>query len=109
MSQHTSIPATIRAIRKRQKITQAKLGQILYVAPNTVSRWERGAVLPSNGNLIGLFRLAQSEREVGPLVQALTAQHILIADLQELGLQETSIVQAAPVGQSLDTDSMGQA
>jgi transcriptional regulator with XRE-family HTH domain len=109
MSQDTSIPAAIRAIRKRREISQAALGQILYVSPNTISRWERGAILPSNGNLIALFRLAQSEREVGPLVQALTAQHILISDLHELGLQTTSIItEAAAVGQSLNADSMGQ-
>jgi transcriptional regulator with XRE-family HTH domain len=104
MSQHTSIPAAIRAIRKRRKITQVTLGQLLHVAANTVCRWETGAIVPSKGNLVAIFRLSESEHEIGPLLQALTAQHISITDLPDAelsGLQETfSIGESAGVGQA---------
>ena len=39
-------PQKIRQIRRRLGLSQAKLGQLLGVAGNTVARWERGELVP---------------------------------------------------------------
>jgi len=103
----------IKAIRGRLGESQVVFCRRFFVSPTSVARWEQGVVLPSAGNLISLFRLAQTEQEIGPLLLALAAKHISISHLShdiERGLQETySIAEAAAAGQSLNTDSMGQA
>lgn len=37
----------LKAIRKRLGMTQEKMGEVTGVAPNTLSRYERGALTPS--------------------------------------------------------------
>ncbi len=39
-------PQKIRQIRKRLSLSQAKFGELLGVAGNTVARWERGELVP---------------------------------------------------------------
>lgn len=40
-------PREITRIRERLKLTQAQLGQLLGVHPLTVSKWERGTLVPN--------------------------------------------------------------
>ena len=39
-------PQKIRQVRKRLSLSQAKFGELLGVAGNTVARWERGELAP---------------------------------------------------------------
>jgi transcriptional regulator with XRE-family HTH domain len=103
----------VKLIRGRLKLSQVEFSRLFSVTPTTVSRWERGAILPGPGNLIAFLRCAQSERETAPLLRALAVKHIAISDFNNdtgVGFQTTSsIAEAAAVGQFLSTDSMGRA
>ncbi|MEJ7784741.1 MAG: helix-turn-helix transcriptional regulator [Solirubrobacteraceae bacterium] len=45
------IGSNIKAAREAKNLTQRGLGQAMNVDPQYVSRWERGVVLPSPGNV----------------------------------------------------------
>ena len=36
----------IRSLRQEQRMTQARLANMLHVTPQAVSKWERGAAVP---------------------------------------------------------------
>jgi transcriptional regulator with XRE-family HTH domain len=74
----TSLSAAILSIRTRLDISQAELGKILSVWPNTVSRWERGQVAPSPWQLLNLYRHARTEEELGPILQTLGSKGIAL-------------------------------
>lgn len=58
-------PNTIKKHRKRLKLSQAELGQLLNVSTNTVLRWEAGSSKPRSKHLPGLDRLRTiSKREL---------------------------------------------
>jgi putative transcriptional regulator len=40
-------PGEIRAIRKRERVSQSVFARHLYVSPGLVSKWERGEKTPS--------------------------------------------------------------
>jgi len=44
---HLMAPEAIRALRERMGLTQTALEQLLGVGPKTVTRWEKGSVVPS--------------------------------------------------------------
>ena len=46
----------IRRNRKRAGLTQAAVGLVFGVSPNTVGKWERGQALPSAGNYRALCK-----------------------------------------------------
>ena len=50
-------PNTIKKHRKRLKLSQAELGEILNVSTNTVLRWEAGTSKPRRKHLPGLDQL----------------------------------------------------
>ena len=50
-------PNTIKKHRKRLKLSQAELGEILNVSTNTVLRWEAGTSKPRKKHLPGLDQL----------------------------------------------------
>ena len=50
-------PDTIKKHRKRLKLSQAELGQLLNVSTNTVLRWEAGTSKPRRKHLPGLDQL----------------------------------------------------
>ena len=50
-------PNTIKKHRKRLKLSQADLGEILNVSTNTVLRWEAGTSKPRRKHLPGLDQL----------------------------------------------------
>ncbi len=50
-------PNTIKKHRKRLKLSQAELGEILNVSTNTVLRWEAGTSKPRGKHLPGLDQL----------------------------------------------------
>ena len=50
-------PNTIKKHRKRLKLSQAELGEILNVSTNTVLRWEAGTSKPRRKHLPGLDEL----------------------------------------------------
>ncbi|MCY3668337.1 MAG: helix-turn-helix domain-containing protein [Gemmatimonadetes bacterium] len=50
-------PNTIKKHRKRLKLSQAELGEILNVSTNTVLRWEAGTSKPRSKHLPGLDQL----------------------------------------------------
>ena len=58
------LSAAIRSIRKRLGITQAALASMLCVAPNTISRWERGEMAPTGWRLFNLYTRAETEAEI---------------------------------------------
>lgn len=58
-------PDTIKKHRKRLKLSQAELGEILNVSTNTVLRWEAGTSKPRRKHLPGLDQLRTiSKREL---------------------------------------------
>ena len=58
-------PNTIKKHRKRLKLSQADLGEILNVSTNTVLRWEAGTSKPRGKHLPGLDQLRTiSKREL---------------------------------------------
>ena len=58
-------PNTIKKHRKRLKLSQAELGEILNVSTNTVLRWEAGTSKPRGKHLPGLDQLRTiSKREL---------------------------------------------
>ena len=58
-------PNTIKKHRKRLKLSQAELGQLLNVSTNTVLRWEAGTSKPRRQHLPGLDQLRTiSKREL---------------------------------------------
>ncbi len=46
----------IRRVRRAKRLTQAELAGVLFVTPQTVSKWEKGQAVP---DLANLFRLAE--------------------------------------------------
>ena len=50
-------PNTIKKHRKRLKLSQAELGELLNVSTNTVLRWEAGTSKPRSKHLPGLAQL----------------------------------------------------
>ena len=50
-------PDTIKKHRKRLKLSQAELGELLNVSTNTVLRWEAGTSKPRSKHLAGLGQL----------------------------------------------------
>ena len=50
-------PNTIKKHRKRLKLSQAELGELLNVSTNTVLRWEAGTSKPRSKHLSGLRQL----------------------------------------------------
>ena len=50
-------PDTIKKHRKRLKLSQAELGELLNVSTNTVLRWEAGTSKPRSKHLPGLGQL----------------------------------------------------
>ena len=50
-------PDTIKKHRKRLKLSQAELGELLNVSTNTVLRWEAGTSKPRSKHLSGLDQL----------------------------------------------------
>ena len=50
-------PNTIKKHRKRLKLSQAELGELLNVSTNTVLRWEAGTSKPRRKHLPGLAQL----------------------------------------------------
>ena len=50
-------PNTIKKHRKRLKLSQAELGELLNVSTNTVLRWEAGTSKPRSKHLSGLAQL----------------------------------------------------
>ena len=50
-------PNTIKKHRKRLKLSQAELGELLNVSTNTVLRWEAGTSKPRSKHLSGLGQL----------------------------------------------------
>ena len=49
-------PEALRQLRRRLRLSQAKLAALVGVAPNTVARWERGelGMKPTTARLIQL-------------------------------------------------------
>lgn len=66
----TMTGSDIRAYRKQLKFTQARLGEHLGVAGNTIARWERGTLTPVNPKMLLwalkglLYELAGESKEV---------------------------------------------
>jgi DNA-binding transcriptional regulator YiaG len=50
-------PTALRALRRRLRVTQARLAAEIGVAPNTVARWERGelGMRPATAKLIRIL------------------------------------------------------
>jgi transcriptional regulator with XRE-family HTH domain len=59
-----SIPELIKETRTAIKATQAELGALLEVSPNTIARWERGEVTPDSPRILRLA-LRQLQMEYG--------------------------------------------
>lgn len=47
------------SLRKKNKMTQAQVAEVLDVSRQAISSWETGTVLPSTDNLLALSRLYQ--------------------------------------------------
>ncbi|HXM45015.1 MAG TPA: helix-turn-helix domain-containing protein [Bryobacteraceae bacterium] len=73
------LSAAVLSIRKRMDINQAQLGRILSIAQNTVSRWERGQIVPATWQLINLYQRARTEEEIRPILQILEARGVSLA------------------------------
>ena len=56
-------PKQIIALRKRLKLTQEKLGQLVGAHQVTVARWETGVNQPEGAYLKGLRELADRARK----------------------------------------------
>jgi DNA-binding transcriptional regulator YiaG len=54
MSDQVATPESIREFRDRWELSQPKLAQAMGLAPQTVSRWERGVQVIANPRLIHL-------------------------------------------------------
>jgi DNA-binding transcriptional regulator YiaG len=78
MADHkTPLSEAIRAIRVRLGVSQNGLGRMLYVTSNTVSRWERGKIVPSTWQLARLHELAKTKEEIEPIRMVLESRGII--------------------------------
>src|SRR5262249_23272426 len=82
-------PQAIRDYRRRHRLTQAALAEILNVDPTTVSRWERGRDQPALGILRRLRSLvipstSNVERALRALVDTSNAIAVLFDDSYRL-------------------------
>jgi len=96
--------AIVKIKREQLGLTQAELGQMLGVAPNTVSAWERGSSGMLNENLFDLratFGAAEIPEQVqGPLrvaVAKLSRTNPRWSKLQTSPVQPAQPVQATQI------------
>ena len=71
----------IRSIRLRINLGQAALARLLRWPQASLSQYESGDARPSAERLIGLLRLASTDDERGPILEALEAYGIRVGDL----------------------------
>ncbi len=60
-------PAEIKAIRERHRLSQAEFAEITGLGEASISRWERGRLLPNRGNNAYLRSLRQNPELVAQL------------------------------------------
>ncbi|MBZ5584246.1 MAG: helix-turn-helix domain-containing protein [Acidobacteriia bacterium] len=73
--------SALREIRRRKNLSQAELGVVLNWPRNIIAQYESGAARPSSERLISLLRLAATDDERGPILEALKAHGVLASDL----------------------------
>ena len=59
----TNIGEKIKELRNKNKLTQQELGDKLFVSNNTVSKWERGTLLPDIDNIKKLAEVLDTNVE----------------------------------------------
>ncbi len=74
----------IRSIRKRLDLNQGEFADKLGWPRNTLVQYELHKIMPSTGRLFRLLQESTEEREKAPIVAALEAQGINLADLSAI-------------------------
>ena len=97
------MPSSIVEIRKRLKLSQAAMANLLGVPPNTLSRWETGATVP-DANYLALVYSVAKEHNITPVFfgmrresqQAQKSRYRLIVmwDFQTLGVPAGQVTEA---------------
>ena len=97
------MPSSIVEIRKRLKLSQAAMANILGVPPNTLSRWETGATVP-DANYLALVYSVAKEHNITPIffgihresLQTQKSRYRLIVmwDFQTLGVPTGQVTEA---------------
>ncbi len=80
------------SLRKENKLTQAKVAEILNVSRQAISRWESGAAIPSTDNLKGLSELYK-----------VPVDYLLKKDDSESQLEEAQVEERRPASNGLRT------
>lgn len=99
------IPSSILEIRKRLKLSQVAMADLLGVPPNTLSRWETGATVP-DANYLALIYSVAKEHNITPVFFGIRRESqqtqkpryrlIVMWDFQTLGV---------PLGQVTEADT----
>jgi transcriptional regulator with XRE-family HTH domain len=71
----------VRSIRQARGESVMEFAQLLGCPENTVTMYQLGRMKPSAGRLLRLLRLARSEEQVLPILEALDVLGIRPADL----------------------------
>jgi DNA-binding XRE family transcriptional regulator len=77
-------PDDIRGVRERLRLTQTQFAQLLGVHPLTISKWERGVLVPSDHQvaLMNSFGAAAERRaNIGAVVAGLLVGAGVVAAL----------------------------
>ncbi len=97
------MPSSIVEIRKRLKLSQAAMADLLDVPPNTLSRWETGATVP-DANYLALVYSVAKEHNITPVFFGIRRESqqtqksryrlIVMWDFQTLGVPADQVTQA---------------
>jgi DNA-binding transcriptional regulator YiaG len=104
----TALGPAVRSIRRRLSLTQVVFSEQLLIRQNTLSQIESGQFTPSAPKLLSLLRLAATDDERGPIVNALEAHGIMASDLAPVLLvsRETPPAAMGSVCPEVDQTSM---
>lgn len=97
------MPSSIVEIRKRLKLSQVAMADLLGVPPNTLSRWETGATVPDADYLALIYSVAK-EHNVTPTFFSIRRESqdtrkpryrlVVMWDFQTLGVPEGRVTEA---------------
>jgi len=97
------MPSSIVEIRRRLKLSQVAMAELLGVPPNTLSRWETGATVPDANYLALVYSVAKdhnitpvffSIRRESQQTQKSRSRLIVMWDFQTLGVPASQVTEA---------------
>ena len=86
---------TLRTLRRQAELTQVKLADLVGISPFTISRYERGSIMPSGAalqRLAEVLGVSASEIDLGDCAQHTKSS---IAPTMVVGLQTAANIATA--------------